>query len=273
MSSPFRKRALVVLCLALACSGAGASDNARVLRVCADPDNLPFSREDGSGFENRIASLLAADLNATLTYSWLPQRRGFVRKTIGEGSCDVWMGVPADFERLATTRPYYRSSYMFVSREETRPIIRSFDDPRLKTIPVGVQLIGNDLAATPAGHALALNGAARNVIGFTVYGEHPSAQRMIEALEARKIDAALIWGPQAGYFASRSRTRMGLVPARAPASLTAVPFEFSISVGVRRGERELLRDLDSALERRRIDIDTLLAEYAVPRADLASEAR
>src|SRR5689334_22317676 len=126
------------------------------LRVCAEPDNLPFSRADRSGFENRIAELLATELGAHLVYAWRPQRRGFVRKTLGAGVCDAWMGVPADYERVLTTRPYYRSTYVFVYGK--RPL-RSFDDPGLRALRIGVQLPGNDMAATPPGHVLAARGA------------------------------------------------------------------------------------------------------------------
>src|SRR3954468_24855540 len=125
--------------LALLAFGAGA----RELRVCADPDNLPYSREDGSGFENRIAQVLAAGLAAELRYEWLPQIRGYVRKTMGEGLCDLFVGVPKGLDRVATTRPYYRSTYVFVSRRgESAP--HDFTDARLREVRVGVQLVGND---------------------------------------------------------------------------------------------------------------------------------
>src|SRR5256885_15884757 len=111
------------------------------LRVCAEPDNLPFSHESRSGFENRIASLLANELGAELVYSWQPQRRAFVRKTLGAGLCDVWMGVPADFKRVLTTRPYYRSSYVFVYGERA---LRSFEEPLVKVLLMGVLILGHE---------------------------------------------------------------------------------------------------------------------------------
>src|SRR4051812_38310844 len=139
-----------------------------VLRVCADPDNLPYSSADESGFEYRIARLLADDLHRRLEYEWQPQRRGFVRKTVGAGLCEVFIGVPAGFERVSTTRPYYRSGYVFVNRADApRGGLQSFDAPRLPTLAIGVQLIGEDLAATPAGHALARHGAVDRVVGYT----------------------------------------------------------------------------------------------------------
>jgi len=230
------------------------------LRVCAEPDNLPFSHENRSGFENRIAELLARELGTRLVYSWQPQRRAFVRKTLGAGMCDAWMGVPADFERVLTTRPYYRSSYVFVYGK--RPL-RSFDDPQLGALRLGVQLPGNDMAATPPGHALAARGAVRNVTGFPVYGEHPAVQRIVEAVARGELDAGVVWGPAAAYFARRHSLTVS--KAAAPAELGDLPFEFAIAIGVRRDASELRDALDAALARRKADVERILDEYAVPR--------
>jgi mxaJ protein len=230
------------------------------LRVCADPDNLPYSRADESGFENRIARLAAEALGAKLVYMWHAQQLGFVRKTVGARLCDVWMGVPSEFERLATTKPYYRSTYVFVYPKE-KPL-RSFDEPQLKALRIGVQIPGNDLAATPPGHALALRGAIDHVVGFTIVGKSPAAERIVEAIADGRLDAGVVWGPQAGYFARRRG--LELAPAAAPADLP-LPFEFSISIGVRHGEKALREALDAALAARRSEIDRILAEYGVPR--------
>ena len=260
MSSAFRSLAAA---LGVACA-AGAQ--ARELRVCADPDNLPLSHADGSGFENRIAELVAKDLGAELRYEWLPLRRGFVRKTIGAGLCDVFIGVPKEFERVLATRPYYRSAFVFVDGPRARGI-ETFDDTRLKSLRLGVQLVGNDMAATPPGHALARQRYTDNVRGFTVFGEGPAAERMVRAVARGELDAALAWGPQAGWFAAHADAPLEVRLARAPAELAAMPFEFDISMGVRRGNRELRDELDAVLERRRADIDAILASYSVPRTD------
>jgi mxaJ protein len=261
MSSRFLEMAL----LALVASGVPAwAADARTLRVCADPDNMPYSHADGSGFENRIATLLADELHATLQYDWWPQRRGWVRKTLGADFCDVFIGVPADFDRVATTRPYYRSSFVFVSRRgEPAP---KFGTPQITSRRIGVQLVGNDMAATPPGHALTQAGATANVTGFTVFGEGPAAQRMVDAVAGGAIDAALVWGPQAGYFASRAAVPLSVQLAAAPAGLK-VPFEFSIAMGVKRGNQRLRDELDAFLVHRRADIDAILASYQVPRTD------
>ena len=259
-----------VIALALgAVPAAWADDAGRQLRVCADPDNLPYSAQDESGFENRIASIVADELHASLQYEWEPLRRGFVRKTVGAGRCDVFIGVPAGFERVLTTRPYYRSSYVFVWRRgEDAP--HSFDDARITQQPIGVQLVGNDLAATPAGYALTGIGAVRNVIGYTIFGDGPAASRMVAGLASHEIDSALVWGPQAGYYADRAAVPMALAVAHAPAGLKT-PFEFAIAMGVARGNASLRDELDAVLQKRRADIDAVLAQYAVPRTDTGAD--
>lgn len=244
----------------------------KALRVCADPDNLPFSREDGSGFENRIAQLLADDLGVPLEYQWLPDRRGFVRKTLGARVCDLIVGVPVEFERVMPTQPYYRSAYVFVEREPAagQAPLSGFDDPRLRQRRVGVQLIGNDFATSPPGFALARHGAIDNVVGFPVVGDTPSAQRMVQAVADGTLDAAVLWGPQAGWYVRRSPVRLRMSRALAPADV-AQPFEFSIAMGVRREDKALQQALDAIIERRRGDIDAILAQYNVPL--LAAERR
>jgi mxaJ protein len=251
---------------------AAASASARELRVCADPDNLPLSHENGSGFENRIAELIANEMGAELRYEWLPFIRGFVRKTMGAGLCDVFIGVPRDFERVMTTKPYYRSAFVFVDGPRATGIER-FDDPRLARLTIGVQLVGNDLAATPPGHALAQAGLTDNVRGFTVMGEAPTAQRMVSAVARSDLDAALVWGPQAGYFAARGARPLQVRVAQAPASLRGMPFEFDIAMGVKRGNTALRDELDTIIERRRADIDAILAAYHVPRTDTNASAK
>jgi ABC-type amino acid transport substrate-binding protein len=174
--------------------------------------------------------------------------------------------VPTEFERVATTRPYYRSMYVFVTRSGERAPA-AFDDPRLRSARIGVQLIGNDLAATPPGYALAKSGVTDNVVGFTVFGDGPAAQRIVDAVATRRLDVALVWGPQAAYFARRAGVALEVTPAIAPPEAGGMPFEFSMSMGVRRGDKALLAELEEVIARRRADIDRILAAYSVPRAD------
>lgn len=241
----------------------------RELRVCADPDNLPYSHENGSGFENRIARLLAKELDAKLSYTWLRQRRGFIRKTLNAEACDVVIGVPADFDPVHTTQSYYRSAYVFVFRADAAPAFRSFDDPRLKKVKVGVQLIGDDPAATPPGHALALRRIVENVVGFPAYGDRPQSEVMIEAVASGRIDVALMWGPQAAYYARKQPVALTMTPARAPPELASLPFEFSMAMGVLKHDAALRDELDAAITRRRNDLEAILLEYNVPVAETA----
>ncbi len=258
--------------IALALAFVPALAAGRTLRVCAEPDNLPLSSADESGFENRIARLLADELGARLVYAWQEQRRGFVRKTFGADVCDVWMGVPAGFERLLTTRPYYRSRYVFVNRADARAPLASFADPRLAQLRIGVQLIGNDLAATPPALALARAGATDGVVGYPVYGAGSAASRISADLAAGTIDAALVWGPQAGWFTEHAAVPLIVTPAVAPPGFD-LPFEFAIAVGVKKGDDALLHALDDALARRAREIDAVLDAYRVPRAEATMSAQ
>ena len=261
-----RARWLAPLLLALAAGCAWAADADRgVLRVCADPDNLPYSRADGSGFEDRLARLLATELDMDLQYAWLPDRRGFVRKTLGAGLCDVVLGVPVGLERLQLTQPYYRSSYVWVQRADAGPPPAGFDDPRLSRLRIGVQLVADDMATSPPGYALARRVPRAQVVGFPIPGEQPAAQRMVQAIAERRIDGAFIWGPQAGYFAQHAGVPMRSVRLAPPPELPREqPFDFAIAVGVRRGDEALRQRLQQALQARHADIAALLAQYGVP---------
>lgn len=254
--------------------GPSADRANRELRVCADPNNLPFSNQQQQGFENRIADLVARDLGAKLSYVWWAQRRGFVRNTINQNQCDLLVGVPASFERTRPTIPYYRSTYVFVTRSDRHLTIDSFDDPQLKKLRVGVQLIGDDGINTPPAHALANRGIIRNVKGYTVYADYrepnPPA-RIIDAVARGDIDVAVAWGPLAGYFAQREPVPLNLRPVSPQIDLPFLPFVFDISMGVRRGNDTLRERLNTIIERRRPEIDRILADYGVPRVDVTRE--
>jgi quinoprotein dehydrogenase-associated probable ABC transporter substrate-binding protein len=239
-----------------------------LLRVCSDPNNLPFSNDRREGFENRIAELAARDLGMKVSYYWWAQRRGFVRKTLGAGRCDVIIGVPRSFERTLVTRPYYRSSYVFVSRRDRRLDITSLDDPRLRTLKVGVEIIGDDYTNSPPAHALANRGIVRNVSGFMVYRDYSKRDPppgIIEAVERGQVDVSAVWGPTAGYFIRHSRVPLTAVPIMPAGDRSGLPLDFEISMGVRRGDTILRDRLDAFLQRRRNEIDAILREYGVPR--------
>lgn len=248
--------------------GVAAPAPARVLRIAADPNNMPFTNERQEGFENRIAELLAGELGASLEYLWWPQRRGFFRETVGSGRADVVMGVPAGFERVLTTRPYYTSTYVAVQRTDLAPVT-SFDDPALRRLRIGVQLTGDDGINTPPAHLLAQRGIIDNVRGYTLFGDYsrespPSA--IIHAVARGEVDLAMAWGPMAGYFARRESTPLGVVPLD-PCDCPLFPLRYSIAVGVSRRSPGLRAELDHALERRARDIQRILDEFGVPRVD------
>jgi mxaJ protein len=175
------------------------------------------------------------------------------------------MGVPSELDRVRTTAPYYRSAYVFVQRADAGEPFRTFRDPRLSRAKIGVQLIGDDLAATPPGHALAAHGITQNVVGYVVLGERTQADRMIEDVARAVLDVALVWGPQAAYYARRQDVPLTLSVAQPPSDSSFLPFEFSISMAVRKNDAALADELDAAIERRWGELQAILAEYGVPR--------
>jgi len=252
--------------------GAGA---AAPLRICADPNNLPFSNQAREGFENKIAGLIGADLGRDVQYTWWAQRRGFVRNTLNARTCDLVVGTTAGMELLATTRPYYRSTYVFVSRRDRKLGIRSFDDAKLRSLKIGVQLVGDDGANTPPAHALAKRGLAQRLVGYTVYGDyrHASpASQIVDAVIADKVDIAVVWGPLAGFAAKHAAVPLDIVPVSPRMDLPYLPFVFDIAMGVRRSDSTFRRQLDDFIERRQPSIDSVLDAYGVPRVDRVSRA-
>jgi mxaJ protein len=241
---------------------------ARELRVCADPNNLPFSNASRAGFENKLVDIVASELGVTVTYVWWAQRRGFVRNSIKAGLCDLLPGVPPDLQGLWTTRPYYTSTYAFVTRSVDGPI-SSFDDPRLRSMLVGVQLVGDDGTNTPPAHELAERGIVANVRGYSLYGDYarpdPPA-RIIAAVASGEIDVAVAWGPLAGYFADRQTIPLEVTPVDAADLAAGLPMTFAIAMAVRREDESLGRAVDAALRRRAKDVEAVLAAYHVPRA-------
>ena len=265
------KRALI-LTIAGACAIGGTAWSATrhsaraAFRVCADPNNLPFSNKEGEGFENRIASLLARDLGERVEYTWWAQRRGFVRNTLNAGDCDIILGVPVGYGMTRTTHPYYRSTYVFVTRRDRGLHITSLDDPALRTLRVGVHLIGDDYANSPAAHSLARRGITGNVVGYTVYGDYSQPNppaRLIEAVEKRDIDVAVAWGPLAGYFARQSSVPLDLRPVT-PKQDGVMQYTFAIAMGVRHRDSSRAALLNAELTRRQADIDRILADFGVP---------
>jgi mxaJ protein len=265
LSAITKSRTMATLLLLLFSTEATAAE--RELRVCADPNNLPFSNARGEGFENRIAELIARDLSSKLSYEWWAQRRGFVRNTLREGRCDLVIGVPAGYDPLLTTQPYYRSTYVFVSRRESGLTVDSFDDPRLRSLRIGVHLMGDDGANAPPAHALARRGIINNVVGYTIYGDYSEPNppaRLIDAVASGAIDVAVAWGPLAGYFAGRESTPLRVTHVSAPVDPPALRFVFAIAMGVRKEDTALRDELNQLIHRRAAEIHKILDEFGVP---------
>jgi quinoprotein dehydrogenase-associated probable ABC transporter substrate-binding protein len=242
-------------------------DADHTLRVCADPDNLPFSNTRKEGFENRIATLLAQDLGDTVSYLWWPHRRGFIRNTIRARECDVLIGVPRGFDPLLETKPYYRSTYYIVTRADRNLHIASLDDPALKTLKIGVNIIGNDYENPPPVHALGVRGVQIYRGYETFYDDVRRPEDIINAVARGDIDVAIAWGPLAGYFAKRASVPLTLVAIPDSVDRSGQPFAFDIALGVRHADKAFKARLEAALDRHSPEIARILKEYNVPTID------
>lgn len=264
--------ALVLLAAAITVSRfvahAHAFADARApLRVCADPNNLPFSNQRLEGFENRLMALAGAALKRPVEYVWWPQRRGFVRMTLQSGLCDVIAGVPTAFELARTTRPYYRSTYVFLSKASVERPVTSLDDSRLRRLRVGVQMVGDDFANSPPAHALSARGVINNVVGFSVLGDYaqpnPPSQ-IVTAVANGNVDVAVVWGPLAGFFGAKSRTPLVWHPVTPTVDPPFLPFAFDISMAVRREDDQLHGELDRFILDHAAAIAAVLDRFHVP---------
>ncbi|MFD1612481.1 quinoprotein dehydrogenase-associated putative ABC transporter substrate-binding protein [Sphingomonas tabacisoli] len=240
-----------------------SADAPPALRVCADPNNMPFSNAKREGFENKLVERIAADWGKQVAYTWWAQRRGNVRNTLKAGACDLIPGIGSAVEMVATTRPYYRGQYMFVTRADRGLDLASFDDSRLKELKIGVQLVGDDGANTPPAHALANRGIVQNVRGYLIYGDYADADPqapIMRAVASGAIDVALVWGPVAVWYAKSSPVPLKLSPVP-PADGPLLPMQFDVSMGVRRGDDKLRADLDAWLVAHKPEVDAMLARY------------
>ena len=242
------------------------------LTVCADPNNLPYSARDGRGLEVELARLLAVELQRPLAIHWRAQRRGVVREGLNAGLCDLLPGTVASSELSLNSRPYYRSTYVFVTRRDGPAAARAIvtlDDPALRTLRIGVHMIGDDYTNTPPAHALASRGIVRNVVGYSLYGDYALPDpplALLEAVVKRDIDMAIVWGPFAGWYAKHDSSLVWR--AVSPAiDLPFLPFVYDIAMGVRRSDAALRDSIDAVLARRIGTVDSLLASYGVPRVD------
>jgi len=271
---------IAVLALAGVCGWAVAAEDAyqppRALKVCDDPNNLPFSNDKGEGFENKIAEVLARRLNLPLEYFHYPQRINVVRNTIryklpneSEYRCDLLAGVPSDFTAVATTKPYFRSTYVLVYRKGGKldgvtsgEQVLALEPGKLKGLRIGVY------ERTPAVDWLLRHKMIDYAVPYRLLNADPKhypGKIIEEGLIPGKLDAVVVWGPIGGFFAQRAKDAgLQVVPLH---SETGVRFDFGVSMGVRHGENAWRDKLQQALDESREDIDRILREYGVPRVD------
>jgi quinoprotein dehydrogenase-associated probable ABC transporter substrate-binding protein len=236
-----------------------------VIRVCADPDNMPLSNQKGEGFEQKIAELIAKEWNAKIEYAWWPVRRGFFARALNGRYCDIAIQAPSAFDMAGVTKPYFRSGYVFVTRKDRRLDIKSLADPRLKKLKIGVNLLNSDAENTPPAMALSRYGVVGNLVGYsTFYTETERPEDIINDVARKKTDIAIVWGPLAGYFAKSSPVPLSVVPLAERDSLSDYPFRFNIGMGVRRRDKELRDSLQSVLDRKAPEIRAILKQYGVP---------
>lgn len=232
-------------------------------RVCAEPRSLPFSNRQEQGFENRIAEILARDLNAKLTYVWLPQPYTTARdEYLQTGRCDAVMGIPDGTEGFLTTLAYYRTSYVFLFRSDSPVKITSFDDPQLKQLAIGVQSSGSSIS--PVSIALAKRGLVERQHTFRAdpNATNPLAS-IVRAVAQRNVDVGVVWGPIAGYFGS-AKAGLEWVPVSPQIDVPFIPFVASLSIALRPGEEDFRDLLDEALARNWGEIQGILEAYRVP---------
>jgi len=258
---------LLVAAVAVALTAAAPRGPLSELRVCADPYDMPFSNSQEEGFENKIAHLVAQDLNATVINYWWPSRRGVLRNSILAGFCDVMIQAPVGFDPVATTKPYYRSTYFLVFRPGHGHDVRSLDDAILKHLRIGVNIIGYDYTNTPPAHAL----GARGIVGLVGFGnflnpdpnaDHP--EDIINAVAKDSIDVAIVWGPLAGYWVKRAPAQLAMVALPDSDPVSGMPFAFDMAMAVRHRDKDLKARLDSVIVRRRADITRVLEDFNVP---------
>jgi quinoprotein dehydrogenase-associated probable ABC transporter substrate-binding protein len=243
-----------------------------ILRVCADPNNLPFSNQAGEGVENKLAELLAKTWDSKLVYVWWAAPRGLARMLNGN-YCDLLMQVPAEYDIAGVTRPYYRTAYVIVQKKNASHLVTSLDDPALKTMKIGVHLFAADGENTPPAMALSAHGVVGNLVGFqTSYmGGMNHPEDIIKAVVTDSIDLAIVWGPIAGYYAKQLRADLVLTPVQND-TLTHIPFIFSMGLGTRRRERAFKDSLQKFLDTQAPQIQDLLQQYGIPLLPLPADS-
>lgn len=245
-----------------AADGGTEVEKRTVLRVCADPNNLPYSNRAQTGFENKIAELIAADLGIPLSYYWFPQSMGFVRTTLGARRCDIVIGISAANERLLNTNPYYSSAFALVYPADAGHKLASLSDPKLKDAKLRIGLI----AGTPPTGLLLENDLMEQVASYHLVVDtrvdSPSEQ-IVKDMLAGKLDAAVLWGPIAGYLNRQHGSRLKVAPLVADHS-EKHRMIYRITMGVRPNEINWKRQLNRFIRKNGDKLNALMREYGVP---------
>jgi quinoprotein dehydrogenase-associated probable ABC transporter substrate-binding protein len=235
----------------------------KVLRVCADPRDLPFSNQAGEGFENKLAELLAQKLGKTLAYEFYPGATGFVRNTLNAHKCDLIMGMPQGDDIVQGTNPYYRTTYALVSKQgSSLESVDSLESPLLQGKRIGI------VAGTPPATNLAVNGLLGNIKSYPLVVDtrfDAPTSAMMDDLDADRIDVAILWGPIAGYLAKHAKTPMKVMPL--VKETTGSRMVYRIGMGVRHSDQEWKRLLNKLIAANQTEISHILAGYGVPLLD------
>jgi quinoprotein dehydrogenase-associated probable ABC transporter substrate-binding protein len=235
----------------------------KVLRVCADPRNLPFSNEKGEGFENKLAEFFATKLQKKIDYMYFPQATGFVRMTLGAHRCDVIMGFPQGDDLVQGTNPYYRTAYALVSKQGSGlEDVTTLEDARLKGKHIGI------VAGTPPATNMAVNGLMTNAKPYPLMIDtrvDSSAEAMINDLNKGDIDAAILWGPMAGFYAKKASPPFHVTPL--VKEKTGPQLVYRIGMGVRRADQNWKRLLNRLIQENQPEINKILSDYGLPLLD------
>jgi len=234
-----------------------------VFRACGDPRNLPFSNDKGEGFENKLAELFAAKLGKKLSYTYFPQATGFVRMTLGSYRCDIIMGFPQGDDQAQVTVPYYRTTYALVAKRGSGlEDVTTIDDPKLKDRRIGI------VARTPPSTNMAMNGLLTHAKSYPLFIDtraDSSAQAMMDDLSRGDIDCGILWGPMAGYFATKADPPFVVIPLTK--ETTGPPMTFRIGMAVRPTDQEWKRTLNKLIMENQAEINKLLISYNIPILD------
>ena len=236
------------------------------LKVCADPNNLPFSDEKKEGFENKIAELIGTDLDLSVDYVWFPQVVGFVRNTLRAHLCDLVMGTVAGDEVMQTTNPYYFTTYVMAYRADKGFHLEGMQDPQLAKLSLGV------VAGTPPADLLARYDLMPHTKPYALTVDTRVASpthQMVQDVVDGTIDVGFLWGPIAGYYRKHDNLPLSLVPLKSEPG--AARMEYHIAMGVRADEPEWRRRINAEIVRRQSDITAILRDYGVPLLDAQGE--